>query len=105
MHDDAQGNLVICRVGTQKFASGFAEDAEALPIRAEARVMGATLKPGETVEHRVGAGRHAYLVPATGAIAIDGNRVDARDGVALSGGRIYAITAIEESELVLVDAE
>ena len=94
---DRSGRFVV-------LASGFADDADALRIRAEARVMGATLKAGETVEHTVGAGRHAYLVPATGSIEIDGERIDTREGVALSGGRTFAITAIEEAELVLVDA-
>ena len=86
-------------------ASGFAEDGDALPIRADARVMGATLKAGERVEHKVGDGRHAYLVPAVGTIEIDGERVNARDGAALSGGRTVTITAIEDAEIVLVDAD
>ena len=30
-------------------ASGFADDADALPIRADARVLGATLKAGESL--------------------------------------------------------
>jgi hypothetical protein len=86
-------------------ASGFPEDADALPIRADARVMGATLKAGERVEHRVGEGRHAYLVPATGRLLVDGEPVEARDGVALTGGRAFAIEALEDAEIVLVDAE
>ena len=86
-------------------ASGFAEDGDALPIRADARVLGATLKAGDSVTHSVGDGRHAYLVPATGALEIDGVRVDARDGAALSGGQTVTITAIEDAEIVLVDAE
>jgi quercetin 2,3-dioxygenase len=86
-------------------ASGFAEDTDALPIRADARVLGATLKAGETVEHSVGEGRHAYLVPAIGRITIDGEPVNARDGAALSGGRRYSITAVQDAEIVLVDAE
>jgi len=86
-------------------ASGFADDGDALPIRAEARVLGATLKAGESVTHRVGNGRHAYLVPATGAITVDGDRFEARDGAALSGGQTVTITALEDAEIVLVDAE
>lgn len=86
-------------------ASGFAGDADALPIRADARVLGATLKAGESVEHQVGAGRHAYLVPALGAVEIDGQRFDARDGAALSGGQTVTITALEDAEIVLVDAD
>jgi redox-sensitive bicupin YhaK (pirin superfamily) len=85
-------------------ASGFAEDADALPIRADARVMGATLKAGETVTYTVGEGRHAYLVAATGAITIDGEPFAARDGAALLGGT-YEIAGVQDAELVLVDAE
>ncbi len=86
-------------------ASGFENDGDALPIRANARVLAATVKAGESVTHSVGEGRHAYLVPATGAIAIDGERFAARDGAALSGGQTVTITAIEDSEIVLVDSE
>ena len=86
-------------------ASGFAGDEGALPIRADARVLGATLKAGESVTHDVGVERHAYLVPATGAIEIDGVRFDTRDGAALSGGQTVTITAIEDAEIVLVDSE
>ncbi|WEK44858.1 MAG: pirin family protein [Candidatus Sphingomonas colombiensis] len=86
-------------------ASGFADDADALPIRADARVMGATLKAGETLTYDLGEGRHAYLVPATGRIEINGEAFEARDGAALSGGRSFAITAQEDAELVLVDSE
>ena len=84
-------------------ASGFAEDADTLPIRADARIMAATLKAGETLRHSVGAGRHAYLVPATGALTINGERVAARDGAALAGGD-YLIEALADAEIVLVDA-
>jgi quercetin 2,3-dioxygenase len=83
-------------------ASGFG-DEDALPIRTDARVMGATLNAGETLNHKVGPGRHAYLVPATGRIEIDGIPAKARDGIALGAGT-YTITASEDAELVLVDA-
>ena len=87
-------------------ASGFAEDKDALPIRADARVLGATLKAGESVEYRVAPGRHAYLVPATGRIEIDGVVFEARDGAAIEGREeAFTIKAIEEAEIVMVDAE
>ncbi|PXA99390.1 hypothetical protein DMC47_03630 [Nostoc sp. 3335mG] len=86
-------------------ASGFAEDRDALPIRADARVLGATLKAGERLEHNVGEGRHAYLVPAVGRIEIDGQTFDARDGAALSGGQTVTITALDDAEIVLVDSQ
>ena len=83
-------------------ASGFG-DADALTIRTDARVLGVTLNVGETIEHEVGAGRHAYLVPAVGRLDIDGTIIVARDGVALREGR-YVIRAIDDAEIVLVDA-
>jgi hypothetical protein len=85
-------------------ASGFAEDGEALPIRTEARVLGATLKKGETTEYALGADRHAYLVPATGKIEINGALANARDGVAISDTETLTVTALEDAELVMVDA-
>jgi redox-sensitive bicupin YhaK (pirin superfamily) len=93
------------RSGTwQILASGFEEDRDALPIRTDARVLGATIKAGESLDYEVGSTRHAYLVPATGAIEIDGQRANARDGVAINEGKI-TITAIEDAEIVLVDAQ
>ncbi len=86
-------------------ASGFEGDEDALPIRADARVLGATIKAGESLTHTVGEGRYAYLVPAVGKIEIDGNPFDARDGAALTGGQTVTIKAIEDAEIVLVDAD
>ena len=92
------------RAGWVTLASGFADDADALPIRAAARVMAATLQAGEMLTHTVEAGRHAYLVPATGTLIVNGERIEARDGVALSGGAV-TIEAIADAEIVMVDAE
>jgi redox-sensitive bicupin YhaK (pirin superfamily) len=85
-------------------ASGFANDEDALPIRTDARVVAATLKAGESADYPLGKDRRAYLVPATGAIEIDGVRTGARDGVAISDVETLRVTAIEDSEIVLVDA-
>lgn len=85
-------------------ASGFDDDTDALPIRTDARVVGATLKAGETVEYPIGKDRRAYLVPATGAVEIDGIAVNARDGAAIKDQDVIRVTAIEDSEVVMVDA-
>ena len=85
-------------------ASGFADDADALPIRAEARVLGTTLKAGERAEYDADKARHLYLVPATGRVEVNGVSVGARDGAAIHDEAKLTITALEDSELVLVDA-
>ena len=85
-------------------ASGSPRADNALPIRADARVLGATLKVGESLAYDADPARHLYLVPATGAITVNGVAASARDGIAMTGLENISITAIEESELVLVDA-
>ena len=85
-------------------ASGFAGDAEALPIRAEARVLGATLRAGETAKYELGPGRHGYLVPAKGSVEVNGVRIGTRDGAAITDEALLAVKALEDAEIVLVDA-
>ncbi|MBB5985201.1 pirin family protein [Sphingobium lignivorans] len=94
---DRAGQFVV-------LASGYDNDDDALPIRTNARVIGATIKAGETLSYPLGADRKAYLVPATGAVEIDGVRVNARDGAAIAELDTLRITAIEDSEIVFVDA-
>lgn len=84
-------------------ASGIPGD-DALPIRANARVAGATLKAGESMEYTTDSSRHLYLVPATGRVEVNGTLVDTRDGAAITGEDVIRVHALEDSELVLVDA-
>jgi redox-sensitive bicupin YhaK (pirin superfamily) len=83
-------------------ASGREEDADALRIHADARVLGATIAAGETVEYPLG-GRKGYLVPATGKLEIEGKVAEARDGVAIADIETLKVMALEDSEVVLVD--
>jgi redox-sensitive bicupin YhaK (pirin superfamily) len=84
-------------------ASGYENDGDALRIRTDGRVVAATLKAGESAEYSLGKDRRGYLVPATGAVEIDGVRVNARDGAAIAEQDVLRVTALEDSELVLVD--
>ena len=84
-------------------ASGFKEDADALPLRTNARVLGATLKAGETAEYMMAEGRYGYLVPARGSVELNGVKLDARDGAAIRDEALLRVTALEDAELVLVD--
>ena len=96
--DDRAGQFV-------PLASGAANDDDALNIRTDARVLGATVKAGESVTYTPAASdRHLYLVPATGSIRIGNIEAKARDGIAITKEDSITITALEDSELVLVDA-
>jgi redox-sensitive bicupin YhaK (pirin superfamily) len=85
-------------------ASGRPGDEGALAIRADARVLGATIKAGETITYDLDPTRHAYLVPSTGSIEVNGVHIGARDGAAATDEKELRITALEDAELVLVDS-
>lgn len=86
-------------------ASGAVDDEDALPIRADARVLGTLLKAGETARYRfANAGRYGYLVLAKGRAELNGIALNTQDGAAIHGEREIAVTASEDAELVLVDA-
>jgi redox-sensitive bicupin YhaK (pirin superfamily) len=91
------------REGFVTLASGKNGDDVSLRIRADARLVAANLKAGETAEYRLDAGRRAYLVPATGSIEVNGLHAVARDGIAVEDEQVLRVTAIEDSEIVLVD--
>ena len=86
----------------QLLASGDKDDG-ALTINADARVLGATLPAGESIELETTADRHLYLVPSA-SVRVNGIAAKARDGVAITGEERIRIEADEDAELVLVDA-
>ena len=85
-------------------ASGFKDDVDALPLRTDARVLGARLKAGDSVEYAFAASRYGYLVPSTGAVQINGVRLNARDGAAIRDEPVIRVTALDDAEIVLVDS-
>ncbi|HPF23219.1 MAG TPA: pirin family protein [Hyphomonas sp.] len=84
------------------FASGTGED-DSLPIKQDAKVLGATLRAGDTLDYAVGAGRKGYLVLAAGSVNLNGKVLKARDGAAISGAEALEIKGIEDAEIVFVD--
>lgn len=90
------GRLVV-------LASGFEDDQDAIPIRAAARVLGATLAAGDVITHELAQGRMAYLVPTHGRVSVNGTIVEARDGVAVRDETVIRIQAIADTEIVLAD--
>jgi redox-sensitive bicupin YhaK (pirin superfamily) len=85
-------------------ASGFDDDDDALPIRSDARVLGASIKADASVEYALAPGRHAYLVPAKGVVEVNGVRLEARDGAAIKDETSLKVKALDDAEIILVDA-
>ena len=94
---DRAGRFVV-------LASGFADDADALPLRADARVLGAAVKAGEEITYAIDPGRHVYVVSAAGKIEINGVAFNPRDGAAVTDESELRIKAASDAEIVMVDA-
>ena len=92
---DRAGRFVV-------LASGFAGDTNALMIRADARVLGATLSAGTSLTHDLESDQKVYLVATSGKIAVNGVALEARDGAAVQAERAVRIEAIEDTEIVMV---
>jgi redox-sensitive bicupin YhaK (pirin superfamily) len=83
-------------------ASGFPEDADALPIGADARVLGATLLAPSELTYPTGDFRNAYLAPALGVVTVNGQRLEVGDGIAAYNEPTLTIAAEANAEIVLV---
>jgi redox-sensitive bicupin YhaK (pirin superfamily) len=94
---DRSGRWVI-------LASDRPDEDDALPIRAEARVMAANLPAGQSIEYAADPSRHQYLVAPTGQIKINGTIANRRDGIAVTGETSILVEALEDAEIVMVDA-
>ena len=86
----------------QLLASGDPDDGT-LTINADARVLGATVKSGDSIEIGAEPERHLYLVPS-GRVRVNGVEAGPRDGIAIIGEQSLRIEAQDDAELVLVDA-
>ena len=78
-------------------------DGSALPLYADAAVLAGTVRKGETVRQTLRPGRVAYLVPASGAVTVNGIAVNTRDGATIAGETDLEITATADAEVVMVD--
>jgi quercetin 2,3-dioxygenase len=97
------GRLVTLASG--KAGDGFGSPNDgALTIHQDAAVLGATLNQGQEIRHALDPARHYYLVPAVGALTVNGHAVKARDGVAISGESELVLKASADAEILLVDA-
>ncbi|HUQ13421.1 MAG TPA: pirin family protein [Novosphingobium sp.] len=95
--DDRAGNWVT-------LAAGDGGEGEVLPIRADAKVLAARLGAGQTLRYDADPARHQYLVAPTGRIAVNGRESSPRDGIAVTGEAAIEVVALDDAEIVMVDA-
>jgi redox-sensitive bicupin YhaK (pirin superfamily) len=74
-----------------------------ISIVQDARMYASLLAPGEEVRHELGAGRRAWVQVARGRVLLDGTPLAAGDGAAVQDQDTFAITAVEDAEVLLFD--
>jgi redox-sensitive bicupin YhaK (pirin superfamily) len=92
---DRAGKFVV-------LASGYPEDVDALAIRADARVLGASLAAGQCISYEFPPGGKAYVVAVRGRLQINQLALDARDGASIQGEQSLQVTAFADTEIVMV---
>ena len=90
--------------GFEVLASGDAEADDALPIRTDAKVAAATLAKGQSAVWNTSGERHQYMVAPKGRVTVNGREAQPRDGIAVTGESEIVVEALDDAEIVLVDA-
>ena len=90
--------------GFEILASGTPDADGALSIRCDAKVAAAKLSAGQTAVWTAAPSRHQYLVAPVGRIRVNGELANPRDGIAVTGETEIRVEAVDDAEIVLVDA-
>ena len=85
-----------------RVASGHGA-AGAVEIHQDADILAGRLRTGARVEHALAQQRHAWVQLARGSAEVNGFKLDAGDGVAISGESTVVITAATDCEVLLFD--
>jgi len=72
-------------------------------IRQDANLYIARLDAGTEAKHELEHGRHAWVQIARGAVELNGKKLKAGDGAAISNENDISVRAVEESEVLLFD--
>ena len=72
-------------------------------IHQDVRLYVTLLRPGEEVAHPLDAGRHAWVQMARGEVDLDGERLRAGDGVAVSGEKAVTLRGRSDAEALVFD--
>lgn len=94
---DRSGKLTV-------LASGYADDQQqgALPLKADARLLVARLRAGERITQPLRG--DAYLVAVDGRLRLNDADLAARDGAAIVGETLLQLHALDDTEVVLIEA-
>src|SRR5260370_32730520 len=75
----------------------------AVTIHQDVDLFACRLKEGERIQHRVQPGRHGWVQITRGEVSLNGQRLTAGDGAALSDEPAVEVTAAKPAEFLLFD--
>jgi redox-sensitive bicupin YhaK (pirin superfamily) len=93
--DEKRGKLRL--VGSRDGRDG------SVTIHQDVDLYASLLDAGDTVSYELGEGRNGWLQVARGAVRLDGNGLEAGDGVALRGAHTLEIEGVNNAEILLFD--
>ncbi|WP_206243802.1 pirin family protein [Novosphingobium terrae] len=82
-------------------ASGY-QAPGAIAIRADAEVYGAFLTAGAATRFDIRPGHSGYLVPASGCVTVNGERIETRSGLLIRNENAVEVEALSDAEVILV---
>jgi redox-sensitive bicupin YhaK (pirin superfamily) len=96
LHREAMCGRLLCIAGPD--GSGGA-----VVIHQDAHLYAARVEPGAQVMHELAAGRYAWLQIARGVVELNGHRLRAGDGAAISQENQVTVKAFASAEILLFD--
>ena len=93
--DEKRGKLRL--VGSRDGRDG------SVTIHQDVDLYASLLDEGESLSYALGEGRNGWLQVARGSIRLDGNVLEAGDGVALKGAHELSIEGVDAAEILLFD--
>ena len=75
----------------------------AVRVNTDARLYRGLIVAGDRVEHTIDPARHAYVQVVSGGLTVNGEKLEAGDGAAISGESALAFAAPEYSEFLMFD--
>lgn len=96
----------VSKRGTLRLVASRDGRGDSVTVHRNLDLYAALLAPGERVAHTMAAGRGAWLHVARGAVVVDGETLEAGDGLGMSGAGTLALEGASASaEVLLFDFE
>jgi quercetin 2,3-dioxygenase len=90
-------------LGTLQMIASPSGEGNVVKIHQDASLYAGILPSGTNLNHDLCPSRHAWLQVARGVITLNGERLEAGDGVAIEREGKVAISALDDAEILLFD--